>query len=136
MAKVLGIGGVFFKSGEPSKLAAWYATHLSMTIEDFGGVRFDPKTMPAGAYAVWAPFDATTGYFKPSNKEFMLNLVVDDLDAALKQVAAGGARIVGEVEKYEYGRFGRFVDPDGNKIELWQPVNVESSLLPPGEGGA
>lgn len=120
MAKVLGMGGVFFKSADPQKLAAWYSTHLGMQVEEFGGVRFDAATLPRGIHVAWAPFDAQTEYFRPSSKEFMLNLIVDDLDAALKQVATGGARIVGGIENDDYGRFGWFVDMDGNKVELWQ----------------
>ncbi len=122
MAKALGIGGVFFKSTDPKKLADRYAQHLGMRIEDFGGVRFDAGMLPQQAYAVWCPFNSTTEYFQPSPKEFMLNLMVDDLDAALKQVAAGGAQVVGKIEECDYGKFGWFIDPEGNKIELWQPA--------------
>ncbi len=124
MAKAIGIGGVFFKSADPQKLTSWYATHLGLKIDDFGGVRFDPATLPSGAYAVWCPFATATEYFLPSQKEFMPNLIVDDVDAALRQVAAGGARLIGNAESYDYGRFGWFMDPDGNKIELWQPTPI------------
>jgi len=125
MAKVLGVGGVFFKSPNPKTLNEWYARSLGM---DFGSqpfTRFPPEMMPKGGTTVWSAFADTTDYFAPSEQRFMINLVVDDLDAALKQVAAGGAKLVGEVERYPYGNFGWFIDPDGNKVELWEPKVVE-----------
>jgi predicted enzyme related to lactoylglutathione lyase len=76
---------------------------------------------PESGYTVWSMMDSGTTYFDPTSKEFMFNLVVDNLEEALSQVAAGGAQVVGEIEKNEYGSFGWFVDPDGNKVELWQP---------------
>jgi predicted enzyme related to lactoylglutathione lyase len=77
--------------------------------------------MPENGYTVWSTFDSGSAYFAPSSKEFMFNLVVDNLEEALSQVAAGGAQLVGDIEKSEYGDFGWFMDPDGNKVELWQP---------------
>jgi predicted enzyme related to lactoylglutathione lyase len=77
--------------------------------------------MPPNGLTVWSPFPADTDYFSPSEKQFMFNLVVDDLEEALAQVQKGGASLVGKIEKYDYGRFGWFIDPDGNKVELWQP---------------
>jgi predicted enzyme related to lactoylglutathione lyase len=127
VARALGIGGVFFKSDDPQRLTEWYATHLGMQIEDFGGVRFDPHALPVETHTVWSPFKATTEYFRPSTREFMLNLVVDDVDMALLQVAAGGGKVVGNVEQYDYARFGWFIDPDGNKIELWQPAPTKNA---------
>ncbi len=124
MAKVLGIGGIFFKSPDPQKLCQWYAQWLGFNIEsesDMSFVPFRPGSMPANGYTVWSAFNSTTCYFSPSDKEFMFNLVVDNLADALKQVRAGGAEEVGDIEKSEYGRFGWFMDPDGNKVELWQP---------------
>lgn len=120
MAKVLGVGGVFFKSRDPVSLNAWYERWLGMPVSA-SGTLFTPSTMPAGGGTVWSAFDASTTYFAPSEQAFMINLVVDDLEAALGQVRAGGAQIVGEVERYDYGDFGWFIDPDGNKVELWQP---------------
>ncbi len=86
------------------------------------GVAFAPVDMPAGSFTVLAVFSEKTAYFEPSYNGFMFNLIVDDLDGALAQVADGGAEIVGEPVEYDYGRFGWFVDPDGNKVELWQPA--------------
>ena len=122
MAKVTGLGGVFFKSADPEALCAWCAAHLGMTIgPDFNGAVFRNASQPADAYAVWSPFGNDTTYFEPSPQAFMINLVVDDLEGALAQVAAAGAVVHGKPEKSEFGAFGWFTDPDGNKVELWQP---------------
>lgn len=121
MAKALGIGGVFFKCRDRHRLSQWYARHLGLAINEEGGVEFSRLEIPPGAFSVWGPFDENSHYFDPSKKPFMINLIVDDLVRALEQVEAGGAEIVGEIEDYAYGSFGWFIDPEGNKIELWQP---------------
>ncbi len=120
MAKVLGVGGVFFKSKDPTQLYAWYQKHLGIEKGEGPGVSF-PKSSD---YIVWSIFNSNTDYFAPPSKEYMFNLVVDDLEGALKQVAEGGAEIVGEIECYDNGRFGWFIDPDGNKVELWKPNKI------------
>ena len=125
MAKVLGIGGVFFKSSNPTDLGAWYEKWLGMPVQPPYGASLRPNTMPPGGLTVWSPFDASTSYFEPSDRAYMINLVVDDLDGALAQVAVGGADIVGDIEDFDYGRFGWFVDPEGNKVELWEPKECE-----------
>jgi predicted enzyme related to lactoylglutathione lyase len=119
MAKVLGVGGIFFKSADPARLRAWYGRWLSVPADEYGAM-FKVGDAPPGAAVVWNPFAADTKYFEPSVAAFMINLIVDDVDAALAQVREGGAQIAGAVEQYDYGRFGWFVDPDGNKVELWQ----------------
>jgi len=121
MAKVLGIGGVFFKAKDPEQLGAWYQKWLGVPIEAPTYAGFKPDTMPAGGLTVWSPCKADTDYFDPSPQSFMFNLVVDDLEGALAQVTKGGATLVGEVQKFDYGSFGWFLDPEGNKVELWQP---------------
>jgi len=121
MAKVLGVGGVFFKSPDPKRLYDWYAQWLGMEFEDWG-IAYFPKDMPPNAQTVWSAFPAETKYFEPSTKDFMFNLIVDNLEEALKQVREGGAEAIGNIEKLEYGLFGWFVDPDGNKVELWEPI--------------
>jgi predicted enzyme related to lactoylglutathione lyase len=124
MAKVLGVGGVFFKSPDPQMLCAWYAQHLGLPVQNETGATFavfPPEGMPPGGYTVWSPFAADTTYFAPGDKSYMFNLVVDDLAAALEQVRAGGAQVMDQIERSEYGQFGWFMDPDGNKVELWQP---------------
>lgn len=124
MARVLGVGGLFFKSLDPARLQAWYAQWLGVEAQNEQGMSFaifPPGQMPESGYTVWSAFDSKTDYFAPSSKEFMFNLVVDDLEGALGQVEAGGAKRIGTIEKSEYGDFGWFIDPDGNKVELWQP---------------
>ena len=120
MAKVLGIGGIFFKSREPQARMAWCQRALGFSPGAPDYATFFPGSMPGGACTTFSPFKDTTGYFAPSRRDFMFNLVVDDLDGALAQVAAAGGQLLGEVESYDYGRFGRFMDPDGNKVELWE----------------
>lgn len=121
MAKVVGIGGVFFRSPDPDALTRWYVEHLGVPDEEGPGVMFPNQDQPGDSYHVWGPFKKDTKYFDPADKQYMFNLVVDDLKGALGQVAAAGATIVGEIEEYDFGDFGWFMDPDGNKVELWQP---------------
>ena len=121
MAKALGVGGVFFKSSDPEALCGWYERWLGIPVEPSFCVGFQPATIPAGGYTVWAPFKSSTTYFEPSEKDFMINLMVDDLDGALDQVREGGASTPGEIAELDFGRFGWFVDPEGNKVELWEP---------------
>jgi len=126
MAQILGLGGIFFKCADRAKLTAWYQEHLGMQLSEHGSIEFFARDLPKGAYAVWGPFVDDTEYFLPSQKEFMINLMVDDVEGVLERARAGSAEIVGEIEEYDFGRFGWFVDPEGNKIELWQPLGDES----------
>ena len=105
MAKVLGLGGLFFKSPDPEKLLAWYSQWLGIG-DGKNSIEFLPQAMPANGFTVWSPFPANTDYFSPSDHRFMFNLIVDDLDEALGQVHLGGGQVVGEIEEHEYGRFG------------------------------
>lgn len=121
MAKVLGVGGIFFKSRDPRALKAWYEKWLKMEGGWETGLTFSPSQMPTGAYTVWSPFAQDTDYFKPSARDFMFNLIVDDLETMLAQIRMSGATVSEKIDESEYGRFGWFVDPDGNKVELWTP---------------
>jgi predicted enzyme related to lactoylglutathione lyase len=125
MAHVLGVGGVFFRSRNPRKLARWYRDSLGIPLDMPSAASFKPTQMPANGLTVWSVFPARTRYFRPSASSFMVNLVVDDVDEALCQVELAGATIVGKPKSYPYGRFGWFLDPDGNKVELWQPPPAE-----------
>jgi predicted enzyme related to lactoylglutathione lyase len=123
MAKVVGIGGVFFKSKNPKALCEWYRDSLGLSMEkDFEGFIFNKSALSEGAYAVLTPFKDSTEYFEPSDQNFMINLIVDDVDGVLYRVKANGGKIVGEPEDTEFGRFGWILDPEGNKIELWKPL--------------
>jgi len=124
MAKVIGLGGIFFKSTDPIALATWYQNHLQIPIENWGGAAFYHNDKPTPGYHVWTPFDHNTSYFAPTDKSFMFNFIVDDLEQALQQVTQGGGEQVGEIEDSEFGLFGWFIDPDGNKVELWQPSPI------------
>lgn len=121
MARALGIGGVFFKSLDPEALKAWYGRWLGFDLSNPPGVTFTAETFPDHGLTVWSPFPDDTDYFAPSVSRMMINLIVDDLREALRQVAEGGAEVVGEIESHPYGDFGWFIDPDGHKVELWQP---------------
>jgi predicted enzyme related to lactoylglutathione lyase len=127
MAKVLGVGGVFFKAADPAKLGSWYQEWLGLPVDaSYGGASFAPDAMPSGGLTVWSPFPADTEYFNPSDRAYMFNLVVDDLDAALEQVREGGAEVMPDRMDESYGRFGWFIDPEGNKVELWEPKAPEA----------
>jgi len=122
--RVLGVGGVFFRSPDAGRLAGWYRDTLGLEIEAWGtthGTSFSPEAMPKNSFTVWSTFASDTGYFGDQRQSFMINLVVDDLDAALKNVNAAGGTVIPEKEEHDFGRFGWIVDPDGNRVELWEP---------------
>jgi predicted enzyme related to lactoylglutathione lyase len=118
MAKVLGVGGVFFKAADKEALKAWYVRVLKFELTKWGGVYFPP--LPVGG-TVWSPFAADTDHFKPSDAPFMINLVVDDLAAMLDHVRSEGVEVLSEEAMDGMGRFAWIMDPAGTKIELWQP---------------
>ena len=122
MAKVLGIGGVFFKSKDPGALINWYRDVIGVELEDWGGVVFRPAAMAAhpGAATVFSAFETDTTYFAPSTKDFMINLAVDDLDGILTSCARHGVE-ANVLPDEPNGRFAHIVDPEGTKVELWQP---------------
>ena len=117
---VLGVGGAFFRARDPRGLGDWYGRWLGLPVSHPHGASLPSDLMPAGAFTVWAPFPEDTEYFDPGGRQFMFNFVVRDLEEALRRVREGGAEVVGAIEEYDYGRFGWFVDPEGNKVELWQ----------------
>lgn len=122
--RVLGVGGVFFRSGNPASLGEWYSKHLSFDVEAWGDTRgssFLPADMPENSFTVWSAFSSDTTYFGDSGQAYMINLVVDNLDEALENVRAGGGIVLDDREEHDFGRFGWFVDPDGNRVELWEP---------------
>ncbi|WP_288016656.1 VOC family protein [Blastomonas sp.] len=127
MARVLGIGGLFFKSADTAATCAWYRRVLGLEFAEWGGVVFTPDAAAAhpGAGTVFSPFSADTDYFSPSEKDFMFNLMVDDLDAMLVRCAAEGVQPAKLFPPAPNGRFAHIMDPDGRKIELWQPSPME-----------
>lgn len=125
MARVTGIGGVFLRSQDPTALSAWYAEHLKVPTERYGGATFHWAEGASEALAgstTWAPFPADTKYFGELNQQTMINFRVDDLEEILDQLRAGGVTVLDAVEDSEFGRFGWCVDPEGNRVELWQPA--------------
>lgn len=118
MERVLGIGGVFLRGNDPEALRAWYASTLGIEIESWGGKAFVAE---AGDATVWSIFPRDTEYW-PSEKQTMVNYRVSDLEAMLEQLRAAGTEVDERVEEQEFGRFGWAVDPEGNRIELWEPA--------------
>ena len=125
MAKVTGIGGVFLKCrGDSASLSKWYEKHLGMQLEPWGGavLRWPDDKGGDGGLTVWNLAPASSKWFSPSDSSFMINYRVDDLDALLAQLRAAGVEVVGGPESHENGKFAWIMDPDGNKVELWQPM--------------
>ncbi|MEL6636461.1 MAG: VOC family protein [Bacteroidota bacterium] len=123
MKKVTGIGGVFFKCRDPKAMKEWYGEHLGLITDDYGGAfqwrQYDQPEK--SGYTAWSPFRRDSDYFAPSEKDFMFNYRVADLDALLAELRKAGISIIGEVQVFDYGRFAHILDPEGNKIELWEP---------------
>ena len=120
MGKAIGLGGIFFKSRDPAALAAWYARHLGLELEEWGGVRFEEDASRPG-YVAWSPFPDDTTYFASSQQAYMINFRVDDLAGLLDQLRADDVEVDERTEENEYGLFGWITDPEGTRIELWQP---------------
>ncbi len=125
MAKITGIGGVFFKcKGDRAALAAWYEKHLGLKLEDFGGavLRWPDDPSEDKGMTVWHLANHDSKWFSPSESSFMINYRVDHLDEMLADLRAAGVTIVSGPESHENGKFAWIMDPDGNKVELWEPM--------------
>ncbi len=128
MTRVTGIGGVFFKSKNPEKLKEWYVKHLGVPVIEEGSeesyIIFNWETQAncrKKGYTLWGPFKEDSDYFKPSKKNYMLNFTVDNLDKILQTLKEDGVYVFEEREEHQEGKFGWIMDPEGNKIELWEP---------------
>ncbi len=121
MKRVTAIGGIFFKSKDPEKTKDWYSKHLGIKSGQYGGTFQWGKESGEKGYTAWSPFDAKTKYFDPSEKDAMFNYRVENLEELLNVLEKEGVEIIGEMEEYEYGKFGWVLDPNGYKIELWEP---------------
>jgi predicted enzyme related to lactoylglutathione lyase len=122
--RVTGIGGVFFKAKDPGPLSAWYQRHLGVPVDANNSAMFhwrDDQRPDDRGMTVWAAFPDDTDYFGEDPKPFMINYRVDDLDAVLEALRSEGVWIDDHREEYEYGRFAWIADPEGNRIELWEP---------------
>lgn len=126
MARITGLGGVFFHSPDPPALAAWYRETLGVAVEDWGGAQIGMDGNGPSS-AIWAPFDRTTGRFEPSSREFMINFAVDDLDSFVAALEAKGVAANDRQQIDGMGKFAWILDPDGTKIELWEPERDHSS---------
>jgi len=123
--KVTGIGGIFFKSEDPEKIKEWYHENLGLVIDAYGSpFEFRNANNPEKInYLQWSPFKNDTKYFEPSKKDFMINYRVDNLDLLVEELKKNEVTICDEIESFDYGKFIHILDPDGNKIELWEPVD-------------
>jgi predicted enzyme related to lactoylglutathione lyase len=124
MKKVTGIGGIFFKCNNPKKMMEWYKTHLGIDTNDYGASfewRDSEDSNKKGS-TQWSPFAETTKYFEPSTAAFMINYRVHNLEALVEQLKKEGVSVLDNIETFDYGKFVHIMDAEGNKIELWEPV--------------
>ena len=120
--RVTGLGGIFFKCEEPQKLREWYQQHLGLNTDPYGAT-FEWRKIDepeAKGQTVWGTFKKDTDYFTPSAKDFMFNFRVEDLEWLLAELKKEGIEQLGEMQVYDYGKFAHIIDPEGNKIELWE----------------
>lgn len=124
MKRVTGIGGIFFSANDPAAMHAWYKRHLGIDVQEWGGTAFswaDADGKPTAGTTVWSIGAADGKHFAPSKASFMINYRVDDLHALLQALREEGCEVLEKVDDSEYGKFGWVIDPEGNKVELWQP---------------
>ena len=123
--KVIGIGGIFFKSDNPQNMRNWYSEKLGLVTNEYGSLfEFRDSDNPdQKGYLQWSPFDKNTDYFSPSDKQYMINYRVQNIEKLIENLRSEGVQIVGEIEAYEYGKFAHIIDPEGNKIEFWEPID-------------
>jgi predicted enzyme related to lactoylglutathione lyase len=123
MRRVTGIGGIFFKAKDPKALADWYREHLGMNIEAWGGsvLKWSEDNAKGHGTTVWSPFADDTTYFGAAANRFMVNYRVEDVRALVAQLRTEGCNVEDKVDESEYGIFGWVTDPEGNRLELWQP---------------
>lgn len=131
LKRAMGIGGIFFKCKDPKKVREWYATHLGLNTNQYGAVfewRQGADTTKKG-FTQWSPFSEKTKYFEPSTKDFMINYRVENLEGLVEQLRKDSVSIMDKIETVEYGKFVHVMDIEGNKIELWEPNDIEFEKL-------
>jgi predicted enzyme related to lactoylglutathione lyase len=124
MKRVTGIGGIFFKAQDAPALRAWYKRHLGIDVQEWGGTAFawaDSDGKPAGGTTVWSVASTDSDQFAPSKASFMINYRVEDLHAVVAALRAERCNVLDKIDESEYGKFAWVIDPEGNKVELWQP---------------
>lgn len=123
--KVTGLGGVFFTSENPEELKKWYEENLGLPCDEYGHLfkwkQYDNPDLDG--FTQFSVFEKSTKYLHPSKKDFMINFRVDNLETIIEELLSKGMKVIGDIEEYEYGKFGWVMDPDGNKIELWEPID-------------
>jgi predicted enzyme related to lactoylglutathione lyase len=131
MKKVTGIGGIFFKCKDPGKMREWYNTNLGLNTNQWGAVFewYQGADSTKKGFTQWSLFNEKTKYFEPSTKDFMINYRVDNLEALVGELQKNGVTVLDSIESVEYGKFVHILDPEGNKIELWEPNDIEYENL-------
>ena len=124
MKRVTGLGGFFFKSTDPDASKEWYKTHLGLNTDDYGCTFKWKDENGNDGTTQWSPFKSDTDYFEPSEKEFMMNFRVENLVELKKLLEQEGVQITGDIQEYDYGKFLWIMDNDGNKLELWEPIDA------------
>jgi predicted enzyme related to lactoylglutathione lyase len=129
--KVTGIGGIFFKCKDPKKVREWYQKHLGLNTNQYGAVFEWHQGVDSTkkGFSQWSPFKETTKYFDPSTKDFMVNFRVENLEALVDQLRKDGVTITDKIETVDYGKFVHILDVEGNKLELWEPNDIEFERL-------
>jgi len=131
LKKVTGIGGIFFKCKEPNKMREWYQTHLGLNTNKYGTVFewHQGSDSTKKGFTQWSPFNEKTKYFEPSTKDFMINYRVENMEALITELKKNGVMIVDTIQTVEYGKFVHILDVEGNKVELWEPNDIEFEKL-------
>jgi predicted enzyme related to lactoylglutathione lyase len=131
MKKATGIGGIFFKCKDPNKMREWYQKHLGLNTNEHGAVFewYQGADSTRKGFTQWSPFAETTEYFGPSTRDFMINYRVENIEALVEQLKNEGVTIVDKIESYAYGKFVHILDAEGNKVELWEPNDIEYEKL-------
>lgn len=129
--RATGIGGIFFKCKDPAKLRDWYAVNLGLNTNKYGTVFewWQGADSTQKGFTQWSPFSEKTKYFEPSTREFMINYRVENLNALLDQFKKNGVTIIDTVQTFDYGKFVHILDAEGNKLELWEPNDIEFEKL-------
>ena len=129
--RVTGIGGIFFKSKDPVNTTKWYDENLGLVTNEYGSLfEFREGSDPdKKAYLQWSAFPEDTKYFNPSEKDFMINYRVENIELLVEDLKKNGVTVVDSIETYEYGKFVHIMDPENNKIELWEPVDNEFTKM-------
>jgi predicted enzyme related to lactoylglutathione lyase len=131
MKKVTGIGGIFFLCKDPENMKEWYKTNLGLNTNQYGAVFewHQGADNTKKGFTNWSPFSETTKYFEPSAKEFMINYRVENLEALVEELKKNGVTVLDTIETYDYGKFVHILDAEGNKVELWEPNDIEYEKL-------